>query len=84
MALHPACSAVRADILGQDVTYKIGVPGRHMVMNSLAVLAAASLTGADLALSALALTQFKPAAGRGVRQTLDMARWRGNPDRRKL
>ncbi len=43
VALHPACSAVRADILGQDVTYKIGVPGRHMAMNSLAVLAAASV-----------------------------------------
>ncbi|MBX9711068.1 MAG: UDP-N-acetylmuramoylalanyl-D-glutamyl-2,6-diaminopimelate--D-alanyl-D-alanine ligase [Xanthobacteraceae bacterium] len=73
VALHPACSAVRADVLGQDVTYKIGVPGRHMAMNSLAVLAAAMLAGADLALSALALTKFKPATGRGVRQTLDMA-----------
>jgi UDP-N-acetylmuramoyl-tripeptide--D-alanyl-D-alanine ligase len=73
VALHPACSAVRADILGQDVTYKIGVPGRHMAMNSLAVLASASVAGADLALSALALTRFKPATGRGVRQTLDMA-----------
>ena len=72
VALQPAASAVRANILGQDVTYKVGVPGRHMAMNSLAVLAAASLAGADLALAALALSQFKPAAGRGVRQVLDV------------
>ncbi|CAN5203353.1 UDP-N-acetylmuramoylalanyl-D-glutamyl-2,6-diaminopimelate--D-alanyl-D-alanine ligase [soil metagenome] len=70
VSLHPASSAVRADILGQDITYKIAMPGRHMVMNSLAVLAAASLAGADLALSALALAQLAPATGRGVRQQL--------------
>ncbi|HEX7881481.1 MAG TPA: UDP-N-acetylmuramoylalanyl-D-glutamyl-2,6-diaminopimelate--D-alanyl-D-alanine ligase [Afipia sp.] len=70
VSLHAACSAVRASILGQDITYKIGMPGRHMVMNSLAVLAAASLAGADLALSALALAQLQPATGRGVQQQL--------------
>ncbi len=73
VALHPACSAVHADILGHDVTYKLGMPGRHMAMNSLAVLAAASLAGADLALAALTLSQIQPAAGRGVRQTLEVA-----------
>ncbi len=72
LSLHADCSAVHADILGQDITYKIGMPGRHMVMNSLAVLAAASLAGADLALSALALAQLAPATGRGVRQQLDL------------
>ena len=70
VSLHPACSAVHANILGHDVTYKIAMPGRHMAMNSLAVLAAASLADADLALSALALSQLKAAAGRGVRQKL--------------
>ncbi|WP_213769607.1 UDP-N-acetylmuramoylalanyl-D-glutamyl-2,6-diaminopimelate--D-alanyl-D-alanine ligase [Bradyrhizobium sp. dw_78] len=72
LALHATCSAVRADILGQDVTYKLGVPGRHMVMNSLAVLAAAVLAGADLALSALSLSELEPAAGRGVRRLLEV------------
>ncbi len=72
VSLHPTCSAVHANILGHDVTYKIGMPGRHMAMNSLAVLAAASLAGADLALSALALAQLKPAAGRGVREVLTL------------
>src|SRR6267378_4354284 len=65
VSLHPTCSAVHAHILGHNVTYKLGVPGRHMAMNSLAVLAAASLAGADLALAALSLSQIEPAAGRG-------------------
>jgi UDP-N-acetylmuramoyl-tripeptide--D-alanyl-D-alanine ligase len=73
VSLHATCSAVHADILGQDVTYKLGMPGRHMAMNSLAVLAAAALAGADLALAALALSQVEPAAGRGVRRTLEVA-----------
>lgn len=70
VALHPACSAVHAKILGHELTYKLGMPGRHMAMNSLAVLAAASLAGADLALAGLALSQAQPAAGRGVRHAL--------------
>ena len=73
VSLHSACSAVHANILGHDVTYKLGMPGRHMAMNSLAVLAAASLAGADLALAALSLSQIEPAAGRGVRRMLEVA-----------
>lgn len=72
VALHPTCSAVHADVLGQEVTYKLGVPGRHMAMNSLAVLAAALLMGADLARAALTLSQVVPAEGRGVRHTLEI------------
>jgi UDP-N-acetylmuramoyl-tripeptide--D-alanyl-D-alanine ligase len=70
-SLHPDCSTVQARILGIDVTYKLGAPGRHIVHNSLAVLAAAALVGADLALAALALAQLRPAAGRGARITLE-------------
>jgi UDP-N-acetylmuramoyl-tripeptide--D-alanyl-D-alanine ligase len=73
VSLHAACSAVHANILGHDVTYKLGMPGRHMAMNSLAVLAGASLMGADLALAGLALSQAQPAVGRGVRRALQVA-----------
>ncbi|MEO6382580.1 MAG: UDP-N-acetylmuramoylalanyl-D-glutamyl-2,6-diaminopimelate--D-alanyl-D-alanine ligase, partial [Nitrobacter sp.] len=73
LALHPACSAVHARILDHDITYKLAMPGRHMAMNSLAVLAAASLAGADLALAGLALSQAQPAAGRGVRHVLTVS-----------
>jgi UDP-N-acetylmuramoyl-tripeptide--D-alanyl-D-alanine ligase len=71
-ALHPGCSTVQADILGTELTYKIGAPGRHLVHNSLAVLAAAVLVGADLALTALALADFKPASGRGAVIEIDL------------
>jgi UDP-N-acetylmuramoyl-tripeptide--D-alanyl-D-alanine ligase len=72
VSLHATCSAVHVNILGHDVTYKLGMPGRHMAMNSLAVLAAASLAGADLALAALSLSGLEPAAGRGVRRVLEL------------
>ena len=75
-ALQPDSSTVQARVLGTDVTYKLGAPGRHVVLNSLAVLAAAKLAGADLALAALALADLAPAAGRGARMTLNL---RGGP-----
>jgi UDP-N-acetylmuramoyl-tripeptide--D-alanyl-D-alanine ligase len=65
-SLHPRCSTVQAQILGTELTYKIGAPGRHLVMNSLSVLAAAELVGADLALAALALAELAPVSGRGA------------------
>ena len=71
-ALHADCSTVEARILGANVTYKVGAPGRHVVLNSLAVLAASTLVGADLALVALALAQLQPATGRGSRMTLEL------------
>jgi UDP-N-acetylmuramoyl-tripeptide--D-alanyl-D-alanine ligase len=71
-SLHPDCSVVQASVFGTEVTYKLGAPGRHLVWNSLAVLAAVALTGADLALSALALAEWRPATGRGARITLDL------------
>jgi len=72
VSLQADTSTVQAHILGHDVTYKLGAPGRHMVDNSLGVLAAAQLIGADLALAALALADLKAPAGRGARLTLDV------------
>lgn len=72
VALKPDCSTVRATILGDEVAYKIGTPGRHMVLNSLAVLLAAKLVGADLALAAIALAGLVPPPGRGRRIMLDL------------
>jgi UDP-N-acetylmuramoyl-tripeptide--D-alanyl-D-alanine ligase len=69
-ALQAESSTVQARILGTDVTYKLGAPGRHVVLNSLAVLAATSIAGADLALAALALSNLAPPSGRGARLTL--------------
>jgi UDP-N-acetylmuramoyl-tripeptide--D-alanyl-D-alanine ligase len=71
-ALQADSSTAQARILGHDVTYKLGAPGRHVVQNSLAVLAAAALAGADLAMSAVALAELAPPTGRGARQTLEV------------
>jgi UDP-N-acetylmuramoyl-tripeptide--D-alanyl-D-alanine ligase len=72
VSLQPDCSIAEADVLGTELTYKLGAPGRHIVLNSLAVLAAASLAGADLALAALALARLQPPVGRGARITLEL------------
>jgi UDP-N-acetylmuramoyl-tripeptide--D-alanyl-D-alanine ligase len=71
-AIQPDSSTVEALILGEPVTYKLGAPGKHLVLNSLAVLTAVSLLGADLALGALALNRLKPATGRGTRNVLNV------------
>jgi UDP-N-acetylmuramoyl-tripeptide--D-alanyl-D-alanine ligase len=72
-ALQADSSTVQARILGADITYKLGAPGRHVVWNSLAVLSAAALAGADLALAALTLSNLKPpSGGRGERITLEL------------
>ena len=70
LALLADCCCVTADVMGESVMYKLGVPGEHMAVNSLAVLAAAKLAGADLARTALALATAQPAKGRGVRERL--------------
>jgi UDP-N-acetylmuramoyl-tripeptide--D-alanyl-D-alanine ligase len=71
-ALHARCSTVEAEILGTRFSYKIGAPGRHLVINSLAVLAAAELVGADIALAALALGELHAAPGRGAPITIEL------------
>ena len=67
VALHATCSCITASILGEPVTYKLGVAGAHMVTNSLAVLAAVKLVGADLARAALSMATAEAAKGRGAR-----------------
>ncbi|MCF8477433.1 MAG: UDP-N-acetylmuramoylalanyl-D-glutamyl-2,6-diaminopimelate--D-alanyl-D-alanine ligase [Pseudolabrys sp.] len=72
-SMQPESSTAQALILGDEVTYKLGAPGKHVILNSLAVLAAVSLVGADLALAALSLCQLQAPTGRGARMTLEMA-----------
>ena len=72
IVLHADGSAVEARVLGQPVMYRLGAPGRHVVMNSLSVLAAIKAVGGDLALGALALSEVSAPAGRGERISLEM------------
>jgi UDP-N-acetylmuramoyl-tripeptide--D-alanyl-D-alanine ligase len=69
--LTPEGSDVTADILGDIVSYQLGTPGRHVVQNTLAVLAAAKLAGADLRRAAAALGGLEAQAGRGERWTFE-------------
>lgn len=72
VALKSDCSTVRADVLGDEIAFKVGAPGKHLVLNSLAVLAAVKLAGADLAIAALALADLVPPTGRGRRFELEI------------
>ena len=72
--LEPEGSAVAAAASGKTVRYRVNVPGRHWVMNSLAVIGAVLAVGADLEISAAALAELQPLAGRGRRCQLA---WRG-------
>ncbi len=72
LVLHADCCCVTAEVMGETLIYKLGLPGAHMAVNSLAVLAAVKLAGADLARAALALATAAPAKGRGVRETLSI------------
>ncbi|HEY4344635.1 MAG TPA: UDP-N-acetylmuramoylalanyl-D-glutamyl-2,6-diaminopimelate--D-alanyl-D-alanine ligase [Parvibaculum sp.] len=71
VALKDTCSCVSASICGTPVTYKLGVPGRHIVMNSLAMLACVKALEADLALAALALAHLEAPKGRGERHRVE-------------
>ena len=70
IALHENCSCVTATVLGETVIFKLGMPGEHMAINSLGVLAAVKAVGGDLARAALSLATAQPAKGRGVRSRL--------------
>jgi UDP-N-acetylmuramoyl-tripeptide--D-alanyl-D-alanine ligase len=71
VALGPDGSDVTADIFGETIRYRLGAPGRHLVQNSLAVLAAAKIAGADLARAASALAALHAQAGRGARTLIE-------------
>lgn len=70
IVLKPDLSVVEAQVFGAPVVYRIGSPGRHIALNSLAVLAAVQAVGGDLALAALSLGDLTPPVGRGERARL--------------
>ncbi len=72
-SLHATCSAVTALIRGERIQYCLALPGKHWVMNSLAVLLAAKALGADVAAAARALSTIQPVKGRGTRKRVHLA-----------
>ncbi len=69
-SLHATSSAVQAVVEGTPLDYRISQPGEHWVINSLAVLAAVSALGANLAVAAAELARLQPLKGRGAREEL--------------
>ena len=72
LILRSDISCLRGLILGADLTWKVGAPGRHMAMNSVAVLTAAVLVGADLAIAALTIGELTAPKGRGLQHRLEV------------
>jgi UDP-N-acetylmuramoyl-tripeptide--D-alanyl-D-alanine ligase len=65
--LGPAGSDIEVDIGGKRVAYRIGAPGAHLALNSLAVVAALDALGADVHAAVAALADIQAAKGRGAR-----------------
>ena len=66
-------SDVTAQFDGREIKYRIGVPGRHWAINSLAVLAAVSIVGADIGWAAETLAELAAPKGRGKRHQIALA-----------
>lgn len=69
-AVQGPATRVAAVIGERALAYRIGAPGQHWVMNSLAVLAAVDAIGADTGAAALSLGDLSAIAGRGQRQII--------------
>ncbi len=63
-------SDVVAALHGRKLEYRLGAPGEHWVLNSLAALAVVEALGADVAKAAAALAEVKALPGRGARRRL--------------
>jgi UDP-N-acetylmuramoyl-tripeptide--D-alanyl-D-alanine ligase len=64
---------IRAAVLGQQVRYRLPVPGAHLALNSLGVLLVAAALGADLANAIASLSTLPAVPGRGTRTRIATA-----------
>lgn len=65
-------SAIKARIMGEEISYKIKIAGRHIANNSLPVLLAVKLAGGDIQKAAKAMSKQEPIAGRGKRELINI------------
>lgn len=68
--LHADSSRATADILGERVKYRINIPGKHIVHNSLGALAVVKAAGGNLGKAVEALKNAEPTEGRGNRHSV--------------
>jgi UDP-N-acetylmuramoyl-tripeptide--D-alanyl-D-alanine ligase len=60
---------ITADVLGRRLVYRIGAPGKHLALNSLAALLVALAFDIDVEAAAQAFADFTPTPGRGQRES---------------
>ena len=65
--LLPTSSKVTIDVLGNLIDYEIGAPGKHWVVNSLAVMATLFALNTDMECSRIAWRSIRPSYRRGER-----------------
>ncbi len=66
-------SRIEAEIGGRRIEFRIGVPGRHWVINALGMLATVEALGADCERAAAELAHVRGLAGRGAQQEIAIA-----------
>ncbi len=71
IAVDGDASVVTARVHGRPLTYRVGAPGQHYVMNSLAAIAAVEALGTDVDLCVAALADISAPAGRGARTLIE-------------
>jgi UDP-N-acetylmuramoyl-tripeptide--D-alanyl-D-alanine ligase len=71
--LGETASDVTASVMGEVVDYTIALPGRHWVMNGLAVLAVVRAVDGRVDAAATALARLTGLPGRGRRQTVALS-----------
>lgn len=74
LSFTPGASGSEMDValFGRPLRYQLGLPGEHLALNSLAVLAAAERLGADVERAAEALSALRAPKGRGARVSLSL------------
>lgn len=87
--LDTECTQVKIDCCGERLHYRVGLPGEHHALNSLAVMAVVTALGADKSLAASALSSLPPSFRRcerfrierpdGVCELIDDS-WNASPE----
>ncbi|NKB43086.1 MAG: UDP-N-acetylmuramoyl-tripeptide--D-alanyl-D-alanine ligase [Alphaproteobacteria bacterium] len=72
-SVSEAGTRIAADVNGKRLVYDIGMMGKHMALNSLAVLATVDALGGDVEQAAGDLNDMTPPTGRGARSTITVA-----------
>jgi UDP-N-acetylmuramoyl-tripeptide--D-alanyl-D-alanine ligase len=67
---------MKAQVMDEEITVSLQIPGRHIAQNVLAVLLAVKIANGDLKKAAEALAKVEPIKGRGRREYIDI----GDPD----